>query len=193
MISELDYYVWEMACQILRRWKEKGDETSRISVNISAKDFYLSDIYGRLIGLVEKYEICPKNLVLEITETAFVLNVEEQMELVKKLQNRGFVVQIDDFGSGYSSLYNLNNIEVDAIKLAMRFFENTADSKRTEKIIESVVNLSYNLKMPVIAEGVETLEQVQMLQKIGCTIVQGYYYTQPMTVEKYEEYVRNFM
>ena len=193
MISELDYYVWEMACQILRRWKEKGDETSRISVNISAKDFYLSDIYGRLVGLVEKYEICPKNLVLEITETAFVLNVEEQMELVKKLQNRGFVVQIDDFGSGYSSLYNLNNIEVDAIKLAMRFFENTADSKRTEKIIESVVNLSYNLKMPVIAEGVETLEQVQMLQKIGCTIVQGYYYTQPMTVEKYEEYVRNFM
>lgn len=193
MISELDYYVWEMACQILRRWKEKGDETSRISVNISAKDFYLSDIYGRLVGLVEKYEICPKNLVLEITETAFVLNVEEQMELVKKLQNRGFVVQIDDFGSGYSSLYNLNNIEVDAIKLAMRFFENTADSKRTEKIIESVVNLSYNLKMPVIAEGVETLEQVQLLQKIGCTIVQGYYYTQPMTVEKYEEYVRNFM
>lgn len=193
MISELDYYVWEMACQILRRWKEKGDETSRISVNISAKDFYLSDIYGRLVGLVEKYEICPKNLVLEITETAFVLNVEEQMELVKKLQNRGFVVQIDDFGSGYSSLYNLNNIEVDAIKLAMRFFENTADSKRTEKIIESVVNLSYNLKMPVIAEGVETLEQVQMLQKIGCTIVQGYYYTQPMTVEEYEEYVRNFM
>lgn len=192
MISELDYYVWEMACQTLRRWKDNGDETSTISVNISSKDFYLSDIYNRLTGLVEKYEISPRNLVLEITETAFVLNIEEQMTLVKKLQNYGFIVQIDDFGSGYSSLYNLKNITVDVIKLDMKFFEKTTEEDRAEKIIESIVNLSYNLKMPVIAEGVETLEQVCMLRKIGCTLVQGYYYSEPLPLEEYEEYVRKF-
>lgn len=192
MIAQLDYYLWEEACRQLRIWKDSGREDLSISVNISAKDFYLTDIYESITGLVEKYEIDPHNLKLEITETALVLNVSEQMALVKRLQEKGFIVEIDDFGSGYSSLNSLKNLTVDVLKLDMKFFEKTDDPRRAEKIIESVVKLAYNLDMPVIAEGVEELEQVEMLQKIGCHIVQGFYYAKPMPVEEYERFAEMY-
>lgn len=192
MIAQLDYYVWEEACMQLQRWKEMGRENWSISVNISAKDFYLSDIYESITGLVEKYDIEAKNLKLEITETAFVLNVEEQMVLVKRLQNRGFIVEMDDFGSGYSSLNSLKDISVDVLKMDMKFFQKTNEQKRADKIVESIVNLAYNLEMAVIAEGVENAEQVEMLRSIGCKIIQGFYYSKPLPVEEFEEFAKNY-
>lgn len=192
MIAQLDYYVWEMACAQLKKWKDGGHEERSISVNISAKDFYLSDIEKNLIELVQKYDINPKNLKLEITETAFVLNVKEQMALVRKLQKYGFIVEIDDFGSGYSSLNSLKDISADILKLDMKFFEKTDDVSRAEKIIESIISLAYNLEMPVIAEGVEELEQVEMLRRIGCHLVQGFYYAKPMPVEDYEKFIEQY-
>lgn len=192
MIAQLDYYVWEMACAQLSTWKKAGRDDFSISVNISAKDFYISDIYRSLTELVEKYNINPRSLKLEITETAFVLNVKEQMALVKKLQKYGFIVEIDDFGSGYSSLNSLKDISVDVLKLDMKFFEKTGDDDRAEKIVESVVKLAYNLKMPVIAEGVEEEEQVDMLRRIGCNIIQGYYFAKPMPVAEFEEFAKDY-
>lgn len=188
MIAQLDYYLWEAACRQLRIWKDNGRGDLSISVNISAKDFYLTDIYESITGLVEKYQIEPHNLKLEITETALVLNINEQMALVKRLQEKGFIVEIDDFGSGYSSLNSLKNINVDVLKLDMKFFEKTENPRRAEKIIESVVQLANNLDMPVIAEGVEELEQVEMLKKIGCHIIQGFYFAKPMPVDEYEHF-----
>ena len=134
----------------------------------------------------------PHNLKLEITETALVLNVNEQMALVKRLQEKGFIIEIDDFGSGYSSLNSLKNINVDVLKLDMKFFEKSDDPKRAEKIIESVVQLAHKLDMPVIAEGVEVREQVEMLQRIGCNIVQGFYYAKPMPVDEYEHFAEMY-
>lgn len=192
MIAQLDYYLWEEACRQLRIWKDNGREDLSISVNISAKDFYLTDIYESITGLVDKYEIDPHNLKLEITETALVLNVSEQMALVKRLQNKGFIVEIDDFGSGYSSLNSLKNLTVDVLKLDMKFFEKTEDQRRAEAIIESVVQLAYKLDMPVIAEGVEELEQVEMLKKIGCHIIQGFYFAKPMPIEEYEHFAEMY-
>lgn len=192
MIAEIDYYVWEAACRQLRKWKDEGKTEFSISVNISAKDFYLSDIYASITGLIEKYDVSPENLKLEITETALVLNLEEQMYLVKRLQERGFVVEIDDFGSGYSSLNSLKNIKVDVLKLDMKFFEHSDESGRAEKIIESVIQLAHKLKMAVIAEGVGEKEQVEMLQRIGCHIVQGFYYAMPMPVDEFEEFAKMY-
>lgn len=192
MIAQLDYYLWEAACRQLKIWKDNGREDLSISVNISAKDFYLTDIYESITGLVEKYDIAPHNLKLEITETALVLNVNEQMALVKRLQEKGFIIEIDDFGSGYSSLNSLKNINVDVLKLDMKFFEKSDDPKRAEKIIESVVQLAHKLDMPVIAEGVEVREQVEMLQRIGCNIVQGFYYAKPMPVDEYEHFAEMY-
>lgn len=192
LIAKLDYYVWELACKLLKKWKEQGYAERSISVNISAKDFYLSDIEKSFVGLVEKYDISPKNLKLEITESAFVLNVKEQMALVRKLQKFGFIIEIDDFGSGYSSLNSLKDIYADVLKLDLKFFEKTDDTKRAEKIIESIISLAYKLKMPVIAEGVEEKEQLDMLSRNGCNLIQGFYYAKPMPVEEYEKFVSKY-
>lgn len=192
MIAKLDYYVWELACRQLAQWKEAGIYERSIAVNISAKDFYLSDLYESITGLVEKYDINPAHLKLEITETAFVLDVKKQMELVRKLQEYGFIIEIDDFGSGYSSLNSLKEIEVDLLKMDLKFFEKTGDSKRAEKIVSSVITLANDLGMPVIAEGVETKEDVEMVKAAGCQMVQGYYYAKPMPVEDFEKYLETY-
>lgn len=189
MIAKLDYYVWELACRQLRKWQECGHTERSISVNISAKDFYLTDLYESVTGLIEKYQINPACLKLEITETAFVLDVHKQMELVRKLQEYGFVIEIDDFGSGYSSLNNLKEIMADMLKMDLKFFEKTGDDNRAEKIVTSVIKLANDLGMPVIAEGVETAEDMEIIKAAGCQIVQGYYYAKPMSVEAFEEFV----
>ena len=190
MIAKLDYYVWELACRQLSYWKEMGLFNRSIAVNISAKDFYLSDLYESITGLVEKYDVNPAFLKLEITETAFVLDVKKQMELVRRLQEYGFVIEIDDFGSGYSSLNSLKDIEVDVLKMDLKFFEKTGDSNRAEKIVNSVITLANDLGMPVIAEGVETAEDVETIKAAGCQMAQGYYYAKPMPVDEFEEFLK---
>ncbi len=192
MIAKLDYYVWELACRQLAKWKEEGHAERSISVNISAKDFYLSDLYESITSLVEKYKIDPLKLKLEITETAFVLDVEKQMDLVRKLQDYGFVIEIDDFGSGYSSLNSLKDIVVDVLKMDLKFFEKTNEAGRAEKIVNSVVRLANELGMPVIAEGVESEEDLEMLKTAGCQMIQGYYFAKPMSIEEYEEFLENY-
>lgn len=189
MIIRMDYHVWELACKQLAEWQMAGKKMPSISVNISARDFYLCDLYDDIVGLVERYGIEPKRLRLEITESALALDVQEQMEIVSRLQEYGFIVEMDDFGSGYSSLNNLKEITVDIMKLDMKFFKQTANVERAEKIVESVVHLAKKIKMPMIAEGVETKEQVEMLKRIGCSMVQGYYYAAPMSVDEFEEFM----
>lgn len=189
MIAKLDYYVWELACRQLRKWQEEGHEERAVSVNISAKDFYLMDLYKSVTGLVEEYNIEPSSLKLEITETAFVLDVDKQMELVRDLQEYGFVIEIDDFGSGYSSLNNLKEIKADMLKMDLKFFEKSADDDRAEKIVTSMIRLANELGMPVVAEGVETEEDMQLVKAAGCQLVQGYYYAKPMSVPEFEKFV----
>ena len=189
MIAKLDYYVWELACRQLRKWKEEGHVERSISVNISAKDFYLTDLFESITGLVEKYHIAPASLKLEITESAFVLDVDKQMELVSKLQEYGFIIEIDDFGSGYSSLNNLKAIKADMLKMDLKFFEKTKDDNRAEKIISSIIRLANDLGMPVIAEGVETEEDMNVVKAAGCQMVQGFYYAKPLSTDVFEDFV----
>lgn len=191
LITYLDYYIWEQACILLRKWQDEGHVDRSISINISAKDFYLSDLYESVTGLVKKYDINPKNLKLEITETAIVLDIEEQMVLVKRFQEFGFLVEMDDFGSGYSSLNSLKNIAVDILKLDMNFLGEASDVKRSEVIIKGMADLAAALKMPVIAEGVESKEQLDFLQSIGCNIIQGFYFSRPLSVNEFEDYIQD--
>lgn len=189
MIAKLDYYVWELACRQLRKWQEEGHEERSVSVNISTKDFYLMDLYKSVTGLVEKHNVEPSSLKLEITETAFILDVDKQMELVRDLQKYGFVIEIDDFGSGYSSLNNLKEIKADMLKMDLKFFEKSSDDDRAEKIVTSMIRLANELGMPVIAEGVESEEDMQLVKAAGCQLVQGYYYAKPMSVSEFEKFV----
>lgn len=186
MIAKLDQHIWELACQQLKKWKEQGKNDMYLSVNISPKDFYFLDIYRVFTELVERYEISPKNLKLEITETAVMMNLERQLELIGKLRDAGFVVEMDDFGSGYSSLNMLKDISVDVLKIDMAFLRETQEEERGRKILKMVIELSKALGMPVITEGVETKEQVDFLTEIGCDMFQGYFFAKPMAVEAFE-------
>lgn len=187
LIVKLDQHIWRLACEHLKRWKERGWEDKYISVNISPTDFHFIDIFATFMDLIKEHEISPKNLRLEITETAMITNLEKQLELIEKLRNAGFIVEMDDFGSGYSSLNMLKDIRVDVLKFDLHFLRNSSDIERSRKIIKSLMELSRELEMPAISEGVETEEQVEFLKGIGCDLFQGYYFAKPMDVKTFEE------
>ena len=186
-ITKLDYYMWETACMQLRKWKEEGREDIYISVNISPKDFYFMDVYKAFTELVAKHRISSASLKLEITETAMMSELERQRKLIGRLREAGFAVEMDDFGSGYSSLNMLKDIQVDTLKIDMAFLGKTDNEDRASKILKMIVELSKQLEIPVITEGVETLDQVKFLREIGCDMFQGYYFAKPMEVSAFEE------
>ncbi len=186
LISDVDIYMWETACKQLRKWKDEGREDLYISVNISPRDFYFLNIYQIFTELIEKYDIDSKNLKLEITETAIVMDFNRQLELITRLRQKGFIVEMDDFGSGYSSLNMLKDLHVDVLKIDMAFLKKAKDEERSKKILKMVIALSKNLDMPVITEGVETAEQVEFLAEMGCDMFQGYFFAKPMPVEDFE-------
>lgn len=192
LISKLDMYVWEMACAQLRKWTDEGRNDISLSVNISPKDFYYLDLYKVIMDLVKKYDIPPARLRLEITESAFALDLKKQVELVEKLQQAGFIVEMDDFGSAYSTLNTLKDIPVDVLKMDMKFMAKAADADRSANIIQMIVGMAEKLRMDVIAEGVETKEQADFLGSVGCDIIQGYYYAKPMPVAEFEEMLESY-
>ncbi|NJP40605.1 PAS domain-containing protein [Oscillospiraceae bacterium HV4-5-C5C] len=184
-IYELDRYVWRSVCSLLRRWLDAGYRPLPIAVNVSRHDILMSSFLESLTALISEYQLPVELLRLEITESAFSKSPEQIVTVIKQLKDLGFYVEIDDFGSGYSSLNTLKDVPADMIKLDMKFLETSADSKRGGNILESVVRMAKWLDMAVIAEGVETLEQADFLKSIGCIYHQGYYYAQPMPVSDY--------
>ncbi len=187
LISEVDLFIWEVACRQLRKWKDEGKEDLYISVNISPRDFYFLNIHKVFTDLISKYNLDPKSLKLEITETAVVMDFNRQLELISRLRQSGFVVEMDDFGSGYSSLNMLKDIHVDVLKIDMAFLRKAEDEERSKIILQMIISLSNQLGMPVITEGVESAEQVRFLTEMGCDMFQGYYFAKPMPVENFEE------
>lgn len=185
MITKLDRYVWEQAAQLLAQWKDKGQDRFYISVNVSAMDFYYIDIYEVFTSLVEKYDISPCNLKIEITETVLMSNAKKHIRVLERLRAYGFEVELDDFGSGYSSLNMLKDIVVDVIKLDMGFLDKTEQEKRQWSILSNVVHMSEELGSRIVTEGVETREQVDRLFEIGCRVFQGYYFSRPMEAEAF--------
>ncbi len=189
LIGTLDHHIWECACERLKKWKDEGRGQYHISVNISPKDFYFMDIYEIFTGLVKKYDIEPAMLKLEITETAIITDVKNHLALVDRLREYGFQVEIDDFGSGYSSLSMLKEINADVVKVDMGFLEkvNTENLAKSRAILSAIVRLSKSLGMEVVTEGVETKDQVDFLIREGCDVFQGYYFDRPMSTEDFEK------
>ncbi len=188
IIGELDRYVWEKVCQWLRSWIDRGYQPVPISVNVSRIDISSMDVPAYLKELLQKYELSEKLLKVEITESAYTDNDAELDRVVKELRNAGFVVMMDDFGSGYSSLNMLSNVSVDVIKLDMRFLD--LDEQEEDKgigILESVINMAKTMGLPIIAEGVETEKQKEFLAEMGCQYIQGYHCYRPLSIEQYEE------
>lgn len=185
LIHRLDEYVWEEAVKTLRRWMNLGRTDLHISINISAKDFFYLDVYEVITGLVKKYDVNIENLRLELTETA-VVNENDNMEVIQKLHDAGFIIEIDDFGSGYSSLNMLKDVCSDVLKIDREFLRETENAVRSRDILEEIIRLSNRMNMTVITEGVETKEQVEMLTDMGCRVFQGYYFSRPIPIHEFE-------
>ena len=187
LIHRLDLYMWDKAAQKLAEWKKEGRDNLSISVNISTKDFYLIDVYEAFRDIKEKYDFDVKNLKLEITESALMRDVGKVMRLMDDLHGLGYEIEIDDFGSGYSSLGMLKDIHADVLKIDMIFLRETVNVTRSTTILKNVISMSKELGMPVITEGVETKDQVDFLQSTGCDMYQGFYFAKPMTVDSFED------
>lgn len=188
LIMKLDQYVWEHSCRLIRSWLDRGLEPFPISVNISRISLYNLQIVEEIYELTVKYHVPPRLFQLELTESAYMDHPETIKNAMRRLQEHGFTILMDDFGSGYSSLNVLKDISVDILKLDMKFMSasDDGDQQRSESIVESVVGLAQNLHLPVIAEGVEKANQMEFLNNIGCEYGQGYYFAKPMSVEEYE-------
>lgn len=186
-ISRLDRYVWEKACQHLRRWIDMGYTNMRVSVNISRVDVYQMDILDVLLSLMEKYDLEPHSLHLEITESAYSENPAQLSQTINELRAHGFVVEMDDFGSGYSSLNMLSHISLDTLKLDMTFITNETAKPFDVSILNDIVSMAHRLDMHIIAEGVETREQIRRLRAVGCDYVQGYFFAKPMPVDEFDQ------
>ena len=186
MIHRLDRYIWECAVRQLAAWKNTDRRDLTISVNMSAKDFYSIDVYQVLTELVSRYQVPSRNLRVEITETALLEDPEQVNEVICRLRREGFLIEIDDFGKGWSSLGILKNIHADVLKIDMSLLREVESKKRSRIILESVIGMAANLGMDVIVEGVETEEQLKLLSGMGCRYFQGYYFSRPLPTEVFE-------
>ena len=188
LIQTLDHYVWMQAASQVRDWKEKIGVLIPVSVNVSRIDLYDPEFTDKLLDVVRANGLKTEDIILEITESAYTENSEEIIEKVKQLRNLGFKIEMDDFGSGYSSLSMLSSLPIDALKLDMQFIRNAFKERKDTRLLEAMIRLSDSFDVPTIAEGVETAEQVFTLKSIGCDIIQGYYFSHPLPAEEFEKF-----
>lgn len=187
-ITDVDLFVWEEVCRKIRSWMDEGIEPVPISINVSRIDMLSIDVANELNRLVAKYEIEKKYVKVEITESAYVDDADQITETVQRLQQAGFILLMDDFGSGYSSLNMLRNVVVDIIKIDMKFLDMAHDDmQKGQQILKSVINMSREMKLPIIVEGVETQEQADFLKKMNVKYAQGFLFYRPMEVTAFTE------
>ena len=190
-ITKLDQYVWDRACAALRDFDDRGFAPVSVSVNVSRADIYNADLTDILMKTVKKYDLPPARLHLEITESAYTENPKQIIDTVRRLRELGFVIEMDDFGSGYSSLNMLNEMPIDILKLDMKFIQSETAKPTTQGILQFIIGLARWMHLSVVAEGVETKEQLMRLKEIGCDFVQGYYFAKPMPCNDFEALIQD--
>ena len=190
LIRDLDNYVWREAAAQVRRWKDRIGRSVPVSVNVSRVDMMDPELTDTLRGIIMENGIDFSDLHLEITESAYTQDAKQIVEVVSGLRNLGFRIEMDDFGSGYSSLNMISTLPIDALKLDMLFIRTAFTEKGNTRMIEITLDISHSLSVPMIAEGVETEEQMLTLRKLGCDVVQGYYFSKPVPAEEFESFLQ---
>lgn len=186
-ITRLDLYIFEEVCKNVRKWLDMSKEVCRVSVNVSQVHFRNEKFYLQYLDIMKKYEIPSQYIELELTESTIFKNKAQMIALICSLKNAGIKIAMDDFGSGYSSLNLMKDLSIDYLKLDKEFFNTSLDSTKGKAVVSSIAEMAGKLQISVVAEGVETKEQVEFLQKIDCGIVQGYFYYRPMPEEEFEK------
>ena len=189
-IRILDRYVWNEAANQIRIWKEKYNRVLPVSVNVSRVDMFDSNIVDTMAQIVKNNKINPEDLYLEITESAYNNETDQITDLIDKLRDKGFKIEIDDFGSGYSSLNTLATLSFDVLKLDMKFVKDMFKNDKTLKMIGIVSDIAKYLNVTLIAEGVETIDQLTKLKELNYDIIQGYYFSKPVSSDEFEEFFK---
>lgn len=190
-IAKLDQYMWDAVCGIIQRWIKEGRKLIPISVNVSRVDFLQDNLVDKIMEMVDSRDIPHQYIHFEVTESAYTGNPKQIIDAVSILRAMDFLIEMDDFGSGYSSLNMLSELPIDLIKLDMRFLQSDSDvlEDRKKSILSFIVSLSKWLQLPSIAEGVENVEEVELLKTMGCDYIQGYYFSKPLPVSDFEDYM----
>lgn len=189
LIRKLDTYVWAETARQIREWKDRLGYAVPVSVNVSRIDLYDPDILDTLSRIVERAGLSPEDLLLEITESAYTQDSAQIIEVVTKLRELGFRIEMDDFGTGYSSLNMISKLPIDALKLDMQFVSSAFKKEGDTRMMEVIIEIADYLSVPVVAEGVETAEQLRALKTMGCDIVQGYYLSKPIPADEFEPFI----
>ena len=190
-ILKLDLYIYKQVCKDLKRWQKsiKEIENLNVSINISKEHFGNLDFIEKYVEIAEKYKIDTNKIELEITESASINSDINLIEIMKKIKERGFKISLDDFGTGYSSLNMLQDMPIDVIKIDKSFIDKIEDKNEKIDLIKYIVKIAKELNVKTVAEGVENIKQIEYLKNIGCDIVQGYYYSKPLSKIEFEKYI----
>ncbi len=188
-IRIVDNFVWAEAAKQIALWRDKFGITLPVSVNLSRVDVFDPTLEERLVHLITDNNLDFKNMKLEVTESAYTENGDRLIALIKHLREIGFEIEMDDFGSGYSSLNMLSSMPIDILKMDMKFVRNIEHSETDFRLVELVLDIARYLKVPVVAEGVENENQLELLRNVGCDIVQGFYFSPPVPAENFERFI----
>ena len=189
LIGVVDNFVWQEAAKQIARWKEKYSFTLPVSVNLSRSDVFDPTLPDRLDRLILDNGLSYKDLKLEVTESAYTDNAKQVLDVIKSLRNKGFEIEMDDFGSGYSSLNMLSDMPIDVLKMDMKFIRNIEESETDRRLVSLILDIARYLKVSVVAEGVETEKQLEILRNGKCDLVQGYYFSRPLPSEDFEKLI----
>lgn len=191
LIRRLDSYVWQETTAQIREWKEKYGSVAPVSVNVSRIDMLDPELKDNLCSLVDRFGLKFSELHLEITESAYTEDAQQIIDTVKRLREAGFRIEMDDFGSGYSSLSMISTLPIDMLKLDMSIIRSAFSENGNTKMLKVIIDIAKTLGVPMIAEGVEKEEQMLALKEMGCDIVQGYYFSRPVPAEEFETFLKN--
>jgi EAL domain-containing protein (putative c-di-GMP-specific phosphodiesterase class I)/FixJ family two-component response regulator len=189
LIQKVDNFVWSEAAKQIRQWKESYGITVPVSVNVSRIDILDPELEAKLMRLLEENSLSPEEYMLEVTESAYCENMERLIEVIENLRKKGFRIEMDDFGSGYSSLNMITTLPIDILKIDMSFVRNMEKDERNLKLVELVAGVAKFLKIPAVAEGVETESQLNILKDMGCQIIQGYFFSKPVPPKDFELFI----
>ena len=189
LIQQMDQYVWRETARQIRQWKDELGYAIPISVNVSRIDMYDPKLPETLTEIVHEYGLTGQDLLLEVTESAYTQDSEQIIKMVENLRDLGFMIEMDDFGTGYSSLNMISNLPIDALKLDMQFVRDAFKEGGNTNMVEVIIGISDYLSVPVIAEGVETEDQLHTLRDLGCELVQGYFFSKPVPAEEFEPFI----
>lgn len=190
-ISEIDKYVWKETAGQIAKWKGLYGVTIPVSVNLSRVDALDPTLEDTLDELLREHSLTSETLHLEVTESAYTEDAQQLSRVIQNLRNKGYKIEMDDFGSGYSSLNMLSTIPIDVLKMDMAFIQNIEQSEKDRRLVKLILDIAGTLQIPVVAEGVETDKQMQLLRQMGCALVQGYYFSRPLPADEFEKIILN--